>query len=87
MTFRIFFSSITNSYTLLQSSAVKAGLDEAPSVQNAAVWLYGEALPNGWLDAEQAGLVGRALAFTQSGDVPPVMLEALLVDVERFVQG
>ncbi|MEZ5449764.1 MAG: hypothetical protein R3E89_12590 [Thiolinea sp.] len=49
------------------------------------MWLYGEALPNGWLDAAQAGLVGRALALTQAPQVPVPMLEALLEDVRQFV--
>ncbi|MEZ5534504.1 MAG: DEAD/DEAH box helicase [Thiolinea sp.] len=71
---------------LLQAAAGKAGLEEAPETQTAAVWLYGEAVPNGWLDMEQAALIGRALALQQVAEVPAVMLESLLGDVREFVE-
>ena len=72
---------------LLQSAAARAELEHAPAEHEAAVWLYGEAIPNGWLNQEQAGLISQALALGQAPEVPEAMLENLLVETRKFVGG
>ncbi|MGB1256149.1 MAG: hypothetical protein ACPG51_09790, partial [Thiolinea sp.] len=72
---------------LLQAAAAKAELAHAPAENEAAIWLYGEAIPNGWLDQEQAGLISQALALAQAPDVPLAMLEGLLNDTRQFING
>ncbi|MGB1009516.1 MAG: SNF2-related protein [Thiolinea sp.] len=72
---------------LLQAAAAKAELAHAPAENEAAIWLYGEAIPNGWLDQEQAGLISQALALAQTPDVPLAMLEGLLNDTRQFING
>jgi len=69
---------------LLSSAAAKAGINAAPAVQESAVWLYAEALPNGWLDPEQANLVMRSVALSQAPNVPPALMYGLLDDVRAF---
>ena len=71
---------------LLSSAAAKAGINAAPAVQESAVWLYAEALPNGWLDQEQANLVVRTVALSQAPNVPPALMHGLLDDVRTFVE-
>jgi len=71
---------------LLSSAAAKAGIDVAPAVQESAVWLYAEALPNGWLDQEEANLVVRSVALSQAPNVPPALMHGLLDDVRAFVE-
>ena len=72
---------------LLQASAARAGLDAAPTTREAAVWVYGEAIPNGWLDPEQAALIARALALLQAADIPEALAAALLEDTRAAVRG
>ncbi len=71
---------------LLSSAAAKAGIKTVPAVQESAVWLYAEALPNGWLDQEQANLVVRGVALSQAPKVPPALMHGLLDDVRAFAE-
>jgi len=62
------------------------GLDQPPEPGKAAVWLYAEALPAGWLQPDDATLVMRAQSLAQAGDaVPPELLATLAGDVAAFV--
>jgi superfamily II DNA or RNA helicase len=70
---------------LLNAAAARGGLEQAPATAEAGVWVYAQALPNGWLDQEQAGTLIRALALAQSPSLPEVLLEQLLEDVRGFV--
>ncbi len=73
--------------SLLASVAGKAGQDKAPTPEEAGIWVYSEALGNGWLDQEQANMIMRHLAVTQAADIPPELLERLLDDVRAYVLG
>ena len=71
---------------LLAAVAHLAGETAAPEPQRAGVWLYGEILPRGLLDQNQAALMARALALAQSGsDLPEAMVRELAGDAEGFV--
>ncbi len=70
----------------LAAAAARAELEQPPSPQEAGVWLYGEALPKGWLTQEQAGLVMRAVTLAQAPAVPEPLLQELLGDVRGFVE-
>ncbi|HPE61011.1 MAG TPA: DEAD/DEAH box helicase [Thiolinea sp.] len=70
----------------LQAATYKAGQETPPSDREAALWLYGEALPNGWLDADTVALVSRTLALARTQNLPALMLEGLLEDMRRFVE-
>ena len=75
---------------LLNAVALACGREQPPAPEKAVVWLYAEALPAGWLQADDATLVMRAHALAQSlaqssDDVPPGLLAALAEDVAGFV--
>jgi fructose-specific component phosphotransferase system IIB-like protein len=72
---------------LLAAAAHRAGLDRPPAPDQAVVWLYGEALPKGWLSPEDAGLITRAVALQQAPAVPDGLAESLLADTRAFLAG
>jgi superfamily II DNA or RNA helicase len=72
---------------LLCASAQRCGLDDPPEPQKAAVWLYGDALPTGKLQPDDATLILRALTLAQAEDQVPMELYAdLAADAARFVE-
>ncbi len=71
---------------LLAAAARRAERDQPPTPAEAAIWLYGEALPSGRLQADDAALLMRAIALAQGGDaVPEPLLTALADDSARFI--
>jgi superfamily II DNA or RNA helicase len=70
---------------LLASAAARAGLAQAPAPEQAGVWLFGEALPQGWLDEAQAALIMRGLSLVQAPVVPDALLTSLLDDSRGFI--
>ena len=72
---------------MLEAAAGSAGESQSPSPAEAAVWLYQQALPKGWLTAEQGNLLLRAASLAQAVEVPTVLAQALLVDVGGFVDA
>jgi hypothetical protein len=72
---------------LLASAALRAGRDTAPAINEAGIWLYGEALPSQALDQADAALLMRAIALAQAGSgVPEPLLTALEEDTATFVE-
>jgi hypothetical protein len=70
---------------LLAAAAARAGLELAPTSADAAVWLYGEAVPRGLLDAQQAALVQRAIGLAQAPSLPDALLRGLFDEAGVFV--
>ncbi|MBC2712398.1 MAG: SWIM zinc finger family protein [Desulfosarcina sp.] len=70
---------------MLAAAAERAGLETPVMVQDAGVWLYGDALPKGLLNQEEAALMMRAVSLAQSPSVPEPLLAELSMDVESFV--
>jgi superfamily II DNA or RNA helicase len=71
---------------LLGCAAVRAKQETSPIPQQTGIWLYSEALPKGILTPDEAGLVMRALAFSQGAEtIPEALLRELAEDVARFV--
>jgi superfamily II DNA or RNA helicase len=70
---------------VLNTAAARGGLERAPKAMDAGVWVYAEAVPNGWLGQEEAALVMRAVALAQALELPMSLLEQLLEDVRGFV--
>ena len=72
---------------LLCAAALLTGRPQAPSAREAAIWLYGEALPTGAIDPVDAALVMRAIALAQAADAVPVALaDELASDTGQFVR-
>ena len=73
---------------LLNAAAHRCGADQPPAAREAAVWLYGEALPSGQLQGEDAMLITRAQALSQAADaIPPALLAGLAADAAAFLAG
>lgn len=70
---------------LLAAAAARAGLDASPAPADAAVWLYGEAVPRGLLDAQQAALVQRAVGLAQAPSLPEALLRGVYEEAGPFV--
>lgn len=70
---------------VLNTAAARGNLERAPKAVDAGVWVYAEAVPNGWLAHEEAALVMRAIALAQALELPMSLLEQLLEDVRGFV--
>jgi hypothetical protein len=71
---------------LLAAGARRAGRGEPPTPQQAGIWLYGEALPAGLLEPQDAALLMRAIALAQGADaVPEPLLSGLVDDAADFI--
>ena len=72
---------------LLASAAARADLDldHPPGPAEAGVWLYGEALPKGWLTADRAALIMRTITLAQAAELPVPLLRELVDDCREFV--
>ncbi len=70
---------------LLATAAVRAGLAHAITIEQAGIWVYSEALPNGWLDESQASLIMRVVALMQADSIPESLLGDLLQECREFV--
>ncbi|MCB1929687.1 MAG: SWIM zinc finger family protein [Rhodocyclaceae bacterium] len=70
---------------LLAAAAGRAGLAVAPEPADAAVWLYGEAVPRGILDAQQAALVQRAVGLALAPSLPEALLRTLYDEAGPFI--
>ena len=71
--------------SLLAMASDQAKLKTAVTPQDAGVWIYSEALPKGFLTQDDAALIMRALALSQSPSVPEDMVNGLCLDVELFI--
>ena len=71
---------------LLAAAARRAGRSEPPTPQQAGIWLYGEALPAGLLEPQEAALLMRAIALAQGADaIPEPLLNGLVEDAADFI--
>jgi len=82
------YSVATNLLITAQLAFVagKAGLDQAPIPAEAGIWIYTEALNNGWLNQEQANQIMKNLALVQAPNIPPALIEELLIDVQEYLR-
>ncbi|MFO8003219.1 MAG: helicase, partial [Thioalkalivibrio sp.] len=73
---------------MLAAAALLAGRADPPTVQQAGVWLYGEALPTGRISPAHAGLLMQAIALAQAGDtIPADLLHPLLDDAQALIHS
>lgn len=72
---------------LLHAATHLAAQDQPPAAQEAGIWVYAEALPNGWLDQEQANMVTRSVAMTQAPSIPEPVMQNLMQDIREFVEN
>lgn len=70
---------------LLGASADRAGREAPLSRSEVGVWVFAEALPQGLLNQNEAGLLMRALSFSQGHEVPETLMQELIEDAVQFV--
>jgi hypothetical protein len=70
---------------LLATAAARGGQSRAPTAEQAGVWLFSEALPQGWLDQAQAALIMRGLSLAQASELPDALMASLIEDSRGFV--
>ena len=70
---------------MLAAAGSKAKADQPPTMQEAGVWLFAQALPKGWLNQEQAALIMRAISLSQAAELPEMLLRELIEDTSAFV--
>ena len=71
--------------TLLTVATIASGQNQVPSLDKATVWLYSEILPQQLMTAEQVATIVRVISLSQNIDVPVVLIEQALVDVQGLV--
>ncbi|MGR8934586.1 MAG: SNF2-related protein [Gammaproteobacteria bacterium] len=72
---------------LLAWLAVLSDAAQPLNAEQAALWLYGEALPAGRLGAEQAAAVVRTLSLSQAASVPAPLVRQSLDDTRTLLAG
>ncbi len=69
----------------LATAAQRAGLDMPKPAAEAAVWVYSEAIPKGFLSPEEAGLIMQAVGLSQAPTVPETLVDQLVEDTAAFI--
>jgi superfamily II DNA or RNA helicase len=72
--------------SLLLAAADAAGVP-APPLERAAIWLHGELLPRGIVEAEQAAAINRGLALAAAEDVPLELVRRVLDDARHLIEA
>ncbi|OQY08257.1 MAG: helicase [Desulfobacteraceae bacterium 4572_123] len=72
---------------LLAAASGRADLDNPILVQDAGVWIYGDALPKGILNQDEAALIMRGITLAQSPAVPQPLIIQLMDDAEPFINA
>ena len=72
---------------LLAAASGLAELDNPVLVHDAGVWIYGEALPKGILNQDEAALIMRGITLAQSPAVPHDLIRQLADDAESFIDA
>jgi len=70
---------------MLNHIAGNAGLTQAPIADQAAVWLYGEAITQGIVNNEQITAILRAMSLAQADNIPETLLFEVLEDARSLV--
>ncbi len=72
---------------LLAAASGRTDLDNPILVHDAGVWIYGEALPKGILNQDEAALIMRGITLAQSPAVPQDLISQLADDSEPFINA
>ncbi len=72
--------------SMLNWIAGNAGLNQAPTQDQASVWLYGEAMPQGVVNNEQIMAILRAMSLSQAQTIPDTLLYEVLEDARSLVK-
>lgn len=79
-------SALDLTVTALMSAVSDMAGKTAPVLpQEAGIWLFGEAVPAGVIDDQEAGLIMKSIGLAQGKMVPNHLVEELVQDAVRFV--
>lgn len=70
---------------LLSLVAVLSDASQQPSTEQATLWLYGEAMPNGRLTMEQVTGIVRTLSLAQAAAVPSSLVQQSMDDARALL--
>lgn len=69
----------------LAAAADRSGKETPVSPQEAGVWLYAEAIPNGLLSQQEAELISKTISLGQCPTVPENLILDVARDTESFI--
>ena len=72
---------------LMSAASDMAGKTVPVPPQEAGIWLFGEAVPAGIIDSQEAGLIMKSIGLAQGKRVPDHLVEELVQDAVRFVNA
>lgn len=72
---------------MLAAAAAKAELAQIPTMEEAGVWIYSEALAKGILSPDQTTELSRALALARAPGVPEALVYEVLHDARLLVSA
>jgi superfamily II DNA or RNA helicase len=72
---------------LLSAASDMAGKTAPVPPQEAGVWLFGEAVPAGVIDSDEAGLIMKSIGLAQGKMVPDNLVDDLVQEASRFING
>ena len=72
---------------LLSAASDMAGKNTPVPSHEAGVWLFGEAVPAGVIDSQEAGLIMKSIGLAQGRVVPENLVDELVQEASRFVNG
>jgi len=73
--------------SMLASLSARNMLDEIPSMDQATVWIYTEAIPKQMITQEEAGTLTRALAFSQAQHIPLNLFSDLFREAHSWLNS
>ncbi len=71
--------------SMVAAAACRANLAQAPSLAEAPVWVYSEALPGGVVSQQQATAIIRAQSLSTAVEIPPHLVQEALDDARQLV--
>ncbi|MCQ8126937.1 hypothetical protein [Methylomonas rivi] len=71
---------------LLMKLAALNNQTQAPTITDAAVWVYTEIVPSGLLTPEQAAQVGQVVSFSLGSNLPDMLIRQAANDVGHLFE-
>ena len=70
---------------MLSATAVMAGLTQIPTIEDATIWIYSKALPQGIVTADQAAIMVRTISLSHTSDIPDSLIHQSLEDTRLLL--
>jgi SNF2 domain-containing protein/helicase-like protein/SWIM zinc finger len=70
---------------MLSATAVMAGLTHIPTIEEATIWIYSEALPQGIVTVDQAAAMVRTISLSHTSEIPDSLIHQSLEDTRLLL--